>query len=280
MLVFEKIISIKKHISELKEAKKTIGFVPTMGALHNGHISLINKAKKENNIVVSSIFINPTQFNDKSDFEKYPRTLETDKEILEKANCDIIFAPSKEEMYPEPDNSKFDFGNLDKVMEGNFRPGHFKGVAIIVKKLLKIIEPHRAYFGEKDYQQFLIIKKLTSILNLPIQIIGCPTIRESDGLAMSSRNTRLSNKERADAVKVSQILLEIKQLKGKMSVDEMIFFVENEIKKIPLLKLEYFEIADNTTLLPVKNWHNYEDTMAFIAFYAGKIRLIDNVKFI
>ncbi|MDD5571591.1 MAG: pantoate--beta-alanine ligase [Bacteroidales bacterium] len=279
MQIFEKILPIKDHISGLKKEGRTIGFVPTMGALHDGHISLIDKARKENDIVVSSIFINPIQFNDKSDFEKYPRTIEPDKEKLEKANCDILFAPSNEEMYPEPDNSEFEFGNLDKVMEGKFRPGHFKGVAIVVKKLLKIIEPHRAYFGEKDYQQLLIIKKLTNILNLPAQIIGCPIVRESDGLAMSSRNARLSKEERESAVKVSQVLLKTKQLKGKMSVEEMKMFVENEIKKIPLIKPEYLEIADSTTLFPVKNWHNSEDTMAFIAFYAGKIRLIDNMRF-
>ena len=279
MFSFNKIELIKKHISELKGKNKTIGFVPTMGALHQGHISLIEKARAENDVVVSSIFVNPIQFNDKSDFEKYPKTIESDCEKLKNACCDIVFIPTVNEMYPELDNSKFDFGYISTTMEGAFRPGHFNGVAIVVKKLFEIVTPDNAYFGEKDFQQFLIIKKLTKILNFPINIVPCEIIREPDGLAMSSRNIRLSDEERTNAAKVPQILSKLKSLKRKMSVAEMKYFVFEEVNKIQNIKLEYFDIVDKDTLLSVKNWHNFEDTICCIAFYSGTTRLIDNLKF-
>jgi len=279
MKILNKINRIKDLLSEEKTLKKTIGFVPTMGALHEGHISLINRAKKENDIVVCSIFVNPIQFNNKEDFNKYPQKIDEDIIKLGNIECDYLFIPSVEEMYPEADNTVFDFGHLDKIMEGKYRPGHFNGVAVVVKKIFEIVEPNKAYFGEKDYQQLIIIKKLVEQYNFDIDVIPCPILREEDGLAMSSRNVRLSSDERKIAPNIFKILNKAKEKSGKISVPELINWVKNEITLFKKMKLEYFEIVDTQTLLPISEWKDSENCIACIVVYVGKIRLIDNIYF-
>jgi pantoate--beta-alanine ligase len=268
---------VKDYINRHKKEGKTIGFVPTMGALHMGHISLIEIAKRQNSIVLCSIFVNPIQFNNASDLERYPRTLQKDTELIEKYGCDAVFAPSDKEIYPEKDMSQWDFGLLDKVMEAEHRPGHFNGVAIVVKRLLEIVEPHKAYFGEKDYQQVMIIRQLVNRLKMPVEIIACPIIREEDGLAMSSRNMLLNLDERQQAANISKALFEAKANALKMSVKELKGEVVKTINKNDLLKVEYFEVADAETLKPVDEWIKGKKIMGFVAVQVGKIRLIDNV---
>lgn len=255
---------------------KKVGFVPTMGALHEGHISLIKKARSENDIVVCSIFVNPTQFNDPNDLAKYPHTPERDSELLKNAGCDVLFSPSVEEMYPEKDTRIFDFGGLDKVMEGVYRPGHFNGVAQIVSKLFYIIKPHNAYFGKKDFQQLAIIKYITKKLNLPVNIVPCETIRESDGLAMSSRNVLLNKEERKDAILLSKALFFVKDNATKYSIEELKQKVNEKLSVSALIKPEYFEIVDADTLLPVKKIVPGK-TVACIAAFVGNVRLLDNI---
>ena len=270
---------LKIFLKELKN--KTIGFVPTMGALHPGHISLMEKAKHENDILVCSIFVNPTQFNDKRDFKNYPRTFNEDIEKLNSIKCDVLFIPSKEEMYPKPNKSSnvIDFGQLDKVMEGAHRPGHFNGVATIVAKLFDIIEPDTAYFGEKDYQQLIIIKHLVKTLNLPIKIVGCPTIREHDGLAMSSRNELLSSEERKNAAIIYKTLSGVREKIPALSINELKQWVKHQIDGNSFLQLGYFEIADSKSLVSIEKWDEANEIVACIAVFAGKTRLIDNIVF-
>lgn len=277
MKVVSKIIEIRKALADYKSAGKTIGFVPTMGALHPGHLSLVKRSKEENGLTVCSIFVNPTQFNNYDDLKKYPRTFEEDSMMLEKEGCDLIFAPTENEMYPEKDNTKYDLGGLDKNMEGNHRPGHFNGVAMIVKKLFEVVQPHNAYFGEKDYQQLLIIRHINSFYKLNVNIIPCQTIRESDGLAMSSRNMRLSVKERKLAPSIYAVLKSVKDRAGILPLNELKSWAENELKLIPGSRVDYIEIADGDTLEPVTTWGN-DNIRAFIALYLGKVRLIDNMK--
>ncbi len=283
MEVFNKISDLQKKISLLKSQNKKIGFVPTMGALHEGHLSLVRCSKKDNDITVVSIFVNPTQFNDPKDLERYPRMLDKDMEKLEAENCDILFAPDEKEMYPEPDTRVFDFGDLDKILEGKYRPGHFNGVAQIVSKLFDAVKPHRAYFGQKDYQQLLIVKKLVEkyMPGSGIEIVSCPIVREKDGLAMSSRNLLLKPDERISAAKISQTLFTAKKkyLDENLSVDEIKRFVIDELKKDKNLRPEYFELADAETLKPVKSWDEAEKIIGLIAVYCGQIRLIDNLFF-
>ncbi|MCF8299370.1 MAG: pantoate--beta-alanine ligase [Saprospiraceae bacterium] len=279
MNIINTIADIKSALILEKEKNKTIGFVPTMGALHDGHLSLIQKAKQDNDIVVCSIFVNPIQFNNKEDLEKYPRVITNDIKLLQNNDCDYLFNPSVDEMYPKPDDTIFDFGHLDKVMEGNSRPGHFNGVAIVVKKLFEIIEPHKAYFGEKDFQQLLIIKKLTEICKLNVEIIPYPIIREKDGLAMSSRNLRLSKHGREIAPNIFKVLAEAKTLKNKLSVLEMKEFVNKKINNFQEMEIEYFEIANAETLLPIKDWHDSKIAIGCIVVNIDEIRLIDNVIF-
>jgi pantoate--beta-alanine ligase len=228
---------------------------------------------------VVSIFVNPTQFNQRSDYDKYPRDLSHDLKILEDANCDVAFTPSEKEMYPEEDTREFDFGNLDKVMEGAHRPGHFNGVAQIVSKLFEIIEPHRAYFGEKDFQQLVIIRKLVEKLKMDIDVVPCPIIREKSGLAMSSRNERLSDEERKNAAVISKILFEAREISQNKDVEEVKNWVKQELNKNSHINVEYFEIVDESNLKPVENWEETYYKRACIAAWAGKVRLIDNVKF-
>ena len=254
-----------------------------MGALHRGHLALLKRAKKENNIAVSSIFVNPLQFNDKKDLEKYPRTLEKDSEMLKGVGCDVIFAPSAEEMYPAESKANsekptaFNLGDLDKVMEGKQRPGHFQGVCVVVKRLFQIVQPDKAYFGEKDFQQLAVIKHMVKTLGIPVQIIPCPTVREADGLAMSSRNTLLGFDERRSAPLIFKTLSAAKEKMKNTQVAELKKWAEEQINESPFLKTEYFEIVDSETLQPITEYRSGQTLRACVAVKAGAVRLIDNI---
>lgn len=277
MQVFESVHSIHEALIKIK-TKQSIGFVPTMGALHQGHLSLIEKARSENDRVVVSIFVNPTQFDKAEDLLHYPRTLESDLALLEESGCDYVFAPTPEDIYNSDIKSlRFNFGGLESAMEGKHRKGHFDGVATIVKKLFEIVVPDTAYFGEKDFQQLQIIKKLVAQYKLPVKIIACPIYREMDGLAMSSRNTRLTPEQRNEAPFIYKTLKKARQLFKDQSIDKVIAWVENEFKNNPVLSLEYFEIADSTSLQSAKRKSKKARYRAFIAVYADTIRLIDNI---
>lgn len=280
MKQFSLIKDLRKELSKERKKGKTIGFVPTMGALHEGHLSLLNRSKAENDITVCSIFVNPVQFNNKNDLELYPRNLAQDLKILGKTGCDLTFAPEVREMYPEglTDHFTINFGYLERTLEGKFRPGHFKGVAIVVKKLFDIVEPHKAYFGKKDYQQLLIIRQLTARLQLPVEIVACETMREPDGLAMSSRNLRLTIGERKIAPAIYKVLSRVRDKTGTMPVKELKNWAIKKIQKNPGLTVEYFEIADNETLLPVMKWDQMGNAIACTAIYLGDVRLIDNIE--
>jgi pantoate--beta-alanine ligase len=277
MHFFETVTETTGFLNKCKSKGKTIGFVPTMGALHPGHISLINRSKSENDITACSIFVNPIQFNNPQDLEKYPRTLEEDTRKLEDAGCDLVLYPSVKEMYPEPVNTVYDFGHLDKVLEGEFRPGHFNGVAIVVQKLFQIFNPDKAYFGLKDYQQLRIIQTMTAQLNLPIEIVPCPIYRELNGLAMSSRNVRLTESERNLAAVIFKTLTEIKQRVGMGQISESEDFARLQLDKIEGFKVEYFKIVDAETLLPVTGWDEAKSLIACTAVFVGNVRLIDNL---
>ena len=248
-----------------------------MGALHQGHLSLVENSVKECDLTVVSIFVNPTQFNNPDDLKKYPRTLEADLELLKAFKVDVVFNPEADEMYPEEDTRKFNFGALESVMEGAHRPGHFNGVAQIVSKLFDAVKPDKAYFGEKDFQQLAIIKAMVRDYRYPVEIVPCPIIREEDGLAMSSRNVRLNKEQRSSAVNISKALFETKALVGQMDIDSLKKQVKEKINSDPQLNIEYFEIADRNTLQPVRNWRDSTELIACIAVFAGKIRLIDNI---
>lgn len=278
MHVFESVKSIKDYINSRRE-KNSIGFVPTMGALHQGHLSLVLQAKEENDIVVVSIFVNPTQFDNKEDLQKYPRTTEEDLRLLESVNCDLVFLPSVDEMYEDRLTSEhFDFGGIEFEMEGKFRKGHFDGVGTIVKRFFEIVNPHKAYFGEKDFQQLQIIKKLVTIVDLPIEVIGCEIHREDDGLAMSSRNVRLSEKHRKAAPFIYQTLLAVQQKFGIINANEIKQWVEQQFDNNQFLTLEYFEIACEESLKPADECLEKRNYRAFIAVFADDIRLIDNIR--
>lgn len=279
MILYNTIQETRTYAIEQRNKELTIGFVPTMGALHPGHISLVERARRENDIVICSIFVNPIQFNNPEDLKKYPRTIENDLEMLKAAGCDAVFVPTVEEMYPEEINKFYDFGKLADVMEGAFRPGHFNGVAIVVKKLFDIALPHRAYFGEKDFQQLQIIKALVEIENLDIEIVPCAISREDDGVARSSRNERLTPEMRAASPFIYQTLKEAKRMATNHSAEEIKAFVEENFKRHALLKLEYFSIGSGTDLQPVSGKIS-EGDMGFIAVFAGDIRLIDNIRLI
>lgn len=277
MLIFTETKSLQQKIKSLKNGA-TIGFVPTMGALHEGHLSLVEKAKKENEIVVVSIFVNPTQFDNADDLVNYPKTLEKDLSLLKAANCDIVFTPTPEEIYANDIQSQsFDFDGLEFQMEGKFRAGHFNGVGTIVERLFEVVKPHKAYFGEKDFQQIQIIRKMVEKRNLPVKIIACPIHREQDGLAMSSRNMRLTTAQRAAAPFIYETLKKAKIKFGTKNASEVLNWVENEFKNHPILRLEYIEIADEETLLPVETKNPSKKYRAFIAVFAGNVRLIDNI---
>lgn len=278
MYLARTIEELHQKISSLKKSG-SVGLVPTMGALHSGHISLVNNAVLENQNVVVSIFVNPAQFNNSEDLENYPRTLESDLELLKTTRCKIVFAPNAKEIYPETDTRKFSFGVLEQVMEGKHRPGHFNGVARVVSRLFELVQPNKAYFGLKDFQQLAIIKKMVNDLNLPVLIVPCPIIREESGLAKSSRNELLTTEQRQNAAHISKILFKAKNLAAQYSVNELETWVIENINKNPYLNVEYFEIVDDEQLQPVKNWEEKNTKVGCVAVYCEKIRLIDNIVF-
>ncbi len=279
MLIFTTSEAIEAHLGSVRKQGKRIGFVPTMGALHKGHISLVDQCLADNNYTVCSIFVNPTQFNDKSDLDNYPRTPEKDLKMLEDAGCHAVFMPSVKEIYPQEDKRTFQFGHLDHLLEGAHRPGHFNGVAKVVSILFKIIDPDTAYFGSKDYQQVMIIQSLVDQLNLRVKIIPCAIIREADGLAMSSRNMRLNAEERKAAVLIPKLLNDALAMKKKANIVASIkAYIEGELKKNEIYTLDYFEICDPNTLHPLNELNPDTEAIALIACFVGKIRLIDNLK--
>lgn len=278
MKVVSKIEELSSIITSLKSSKKTIGLVPTMGALHQGHLSLIEKADLENSFSIVTIFVNPTQFDKKEDLINYPSTLKEDLQLLEKTGCDLVFTPITSEMYQDNISSDpFKFGGLEHEMEGKHRKNHFNGVGTIVKKFFELTQPTRAYFGEKDFQQLQIIKKMTTQENLPIEIIGCAIHRESDGLAMSSRNIRLNKAQREAAPFIYQTLKKAAEKFPTHTIPEINSWIENQFEDHPILKLEYFEIADEATLKTASQKLKNTKYRAFIAVYANTIRLIDNI---
>jgi len=278
MKLIYNIYELSQYISYVKKENKKIGFVPTMGALHEGHLSLASKARAENDVCICSIFVNPTQFNNADDFNKYPRTLDSDIKLFKHINVDAVFIPAEKDIYPVKPTEIFELGGLDLVMEGKFRPGHFNGVATIVKKLFDLVLPDRAYFGEKDFQQLAVIKYLVKTLNIPVEIVPCPTLREANGLAMSSRNQRLSSDEKKLAPLIYRTLEAGKEKLNNQPIEEVKQWVESEISSCQQMKLEYFEIVDSETLAVAGVFESGTSYRACIAVYLGSVRLIDNIK--
>jgi len=279
MQVFETKKDLQDYLFKKSQQNLSIGFVPTMGALHEGHLSLIKKAQEKNNITVVSIFVNPTQFDNQEDLIKYPKTLKNDIQLLESVNCDVLFSPSVDEIYADNVvSASFDFDGLEHEMEGKFRNGHFDGVGTIVKTLFEIVKPTNAYFGQKDFQQLQIVKKMVSKHQLPVKIKGCKIFREKDGLAMSSRNARLSKEHRKAAPFIFKTLKKAKKKFGTENAKEIADWVKKQFKKHPLFELEYFTIADEKTLKSINKKESDKDYRAFIAVFASDIRLIDNIK--
>lgn len=279
MEVITKIADLQRKIAEIRAKDGTVGLVPTMGALHNGHLELVKRCVAENSICVVSVFVNPTQFNDKNDLLHYPRTLDADCRLLESAGCAIAFAPEVEEMYPVEDTRVFNLGTVAEVMEGKYRPGHFNGVAQIVSKLFDAVQPDRAYFGEKDFQQIAVIRSMVKLLNFPVEIVACPIVREDDGMALSSRNLRLTPQQRKNAVSISQTLFKSRTFAEQHSVAETIDYVVSILNSVPDLEVEYFEIVDGNTLLPVNDWSDSDYIVGCITVYCGEVRLIDNIAY-
>jgi len=280
MKVFDNKSDLSNFLNSLDDQKLSLGFVPTMGALHQGHLGLVNRAIKENDHVIVSIYVNPTQFDSKCDLEKYPKTIDQDIDLLNKLEFDnlILFLPSDTEIYSGSFvKDKYDFNGIDNKMEGKYRPGHFDGVATIIKKLFDIIKPNKAYFGEKDYQQLLIVKKLVNILGMPISIVGCPIHRNDQGLALSSRNTRLTSVERSYASRIYKILLSTKEQFQYQQLTEIKDWVKNQFLKDSIINLEYFEIANNSTLTSASTINQSTKYRAFIAVKINNVRLIDNI---
>lgn len=279
MIVLKYINDLKDELQKKRSQGQTIGFVPTMGALHQGHISLMQCARNQCDVVVVSIFVNPTQFNNKNDYEKYPRLYEKDIELLQNLQvCDIVFLPEEKEMYPQPEYRYFDLGFLEKIMEGAFRPGHFQGVALIVSKLFDIVMPNKAYFGKKDFQQLAVIRRLVDIEKYPIEIIACNTVREPHGLAMSSRNLRLSPVDFYNAKIIYQSLSQIPLWIFSKSIDEIKQLIKEKIEEVQPFKLEYIEIVDTYTLESVTDVKKHQSVTACIAVYCNDVRLIDNIE--
>lgn len=284
MQIIKKKAELIKMVEAIHVQNKTIGLVPTMGALHQGHASLVKRCVEENDVAVVSIFVNPTQFNNQQDLIKYPRTLERDADLLLDLDVDIVFAPTPEEMYtPEEMTQRFDFdfAGLDQVMEGKMRPGHFNGVVQVVSKLFELVQPDRAYFGEKDYQQLAIIRRMVQIMDFDLKIVGCPIVREESGLALSSRNERLSEAERKIAVEISRVLFASREYAQTHTVAETQQWVVDQVNQVDLLDVEYYEIVDQSTLLPVAD---FSHAIGCITVYCGAdresaVRLIDNIKY-
>jgi pantoate--beta-alanine ligase len=277
MEIIESSICLSEKIEALKREGKSIGFVPTMGALHAGHISLVQEAGKKSDVVVVSIFVNPNQFNNPDDLERYPRDLQRDLKMLEATDCELLFVPSVKDMYPKPDKRVFDFGLIDKVMEGHFRPGHFNGVAQIVSRLFEKVKPTNAFFGLKDFQQLAVVCEMTRQLNFDVEIVPCPIIREEDGLAMSSRNMLLTPAQRKNAPIIARSLFESCNFAKSNSVNDTLRFVIDNVNSSSELEVEYFEIVDGNTLQALINWDDSDYAVGCIAVFAGEIRLIDNV---
>ena len=281
MKIFERISDLQNELFIIRKERKTVGLVPTMGALHEGHASLVQRSTKENDVTVVSIFLNPTQFNDKDDLKRYPRTMDDDYKLLKECKVDYVFAPSEKEIYPVPDTRRFEFPPQSTVMDGAKRPGHFNGVCQIVSRLFYIIKPDKAYFGEKDWQQIAVIKRLVPYIGSTTQIVECPIIRDADGLAKSSRNTLLSADERLITPKIYQVLSESLAYAQDHTVEEVRNYVESGINSEEMLNVEYFEIVDGNTLLPVDSWNDSPYIVGCITVYCGRtpIRLIDHIKY-
>ncbi|MCC6369455.1 MAG: pantoate--beta-alanine ligase [Bacteroidia bacterium] len=277
MLIYTKITELQAFLRLEMEKGQQIGFVPTMGALHQGHISLIQLSKKDCHLTVCSIFVNPTQFNDKGDLARYPRTPEEDTLLLEQSGCDVLFMPGVQEMYPTQNAINFDFGHLDKILEGKHRPGHFNGVAQVVKRFFEIVQPHKAFFGSKDYQQVMIVKALVKQMNSPIEIVACPILREPDGLAMSSRNVLLSAEERAIAAHIPRLMQQAKELFKKEGISAAKRFISEQTGHYPLMRLDYYEWCNANTLQILSEKEIGTNAVSLIAVFVGKIRLIDNL---
>lgn len=280
MKIIPDVSGLTDVLKPFRDKNLVIGFVPTMGALHEGHATLVRRCVAECDVCVVSVFVNPTQFNNKEDLKQYPRTLHEDCALLESIGVDVVFAPDENEMYPEPDTRVFDFGMLDKVMEGRFRPGHFNGVAQVVSKLFDMVRPRKAYFGEKDFQQLAVIRAMARDYGFSVQIIGVPIVREESGLAMSSRNRRLSAEEQVNAAAIYRTLRESTELDRQSSaVAQAAAFVAEKINKVPGLRVEYFDIVDGNSLLPVSSWDDSDYIIGCIAVFCGDVRLIDNIHY-
>ena len=277
MKVLRTVGELRSAMDAARNAGQTIGLVPTMGALHAGHMSLVDTARHQNDIVVASVFVNPTQFNNPNDLSTYPRTEEADCALLDEHGADYAFIPSVEEMYPEPDTRVFDLGEVAAVMEGVMRPGHFNGVAQVVSKLFDMVRPTRAYFGEKDFQQIAVIRKMVQLEGFDLEIVACPIKREADGLALSSRNVRLTPEGRKQAPAIHRILEQSLSLAATKSPDELKHWVKEQIDAVPGLETEYYEIADALTMQPVQNWDSPNGTVGCVTVYCGDVRLIDNI---
>ena len=281
MKVFRKTVELQNELFCARKEGKKIGLVPTMGALHEGHASLIRRSVKDNEVTVVSVFLNPTQFNDKNDLERYPRTLEADCQLAEACSADYLFAPSVKEIYPTPDMRHFEFPPVSTVMEGARRPGHFNGVCQVVSRLFYIVKPDKAYFGEKDWQQIAVIKQLVKFINSNVQIVECPIVREADGLAMSSRNSLLTDEERAIAPAIYQALKDSVDFSLSHTVKETHDKVVEQINAVNGLEVEYFEIVDGDSLQTVDNWNACDGVVGCVTVYCGKtpIRLIDHIRY-
>ncbi len=279
MEIIGKISVLRECLDRYRTEGKSIGLVPTMGALHDGHASLVVRSVKENDVTVVSIFLNPTQFNDPKDLERYPRTLEADCLLLEKCGADIVFAPDVQEIYPEPDNRQFSYPPTDSVMEGAMRPGHFNGVCQIVSKLFSYVDAHRAYFGEKDYQQIAVIRRMVADQGFKVEIVPCPVIRQSDGLAMSSRNMLLTPEERKVAANIYRVMKE--KCDMQLSVQQTHDYVVEQINAIPGLEVQYFSIVDGDSLTDVSSWDDAPSIVGCITVFCGNkpIRLIDHIRY-
>ena len=278
MQIFKKVSEIQDYLTKFNT--KSVGFVATMGALHQAHISLIEMSQSENELTICSIFVNPKQFNKEEDLTNYPKSIEKDIKKLQEAYCDVVFIPSAEEMYPHQTEKEFHFGVLSEVMEAKHRPGHFNGVAIVIERFFEILNPTHAYFGEKDYQQLAVIKALTKKINSSVKIMGCPIYREDNGLAMSSRNERLSENQKEEASKINKALTFVSEHKNSHSIAQLKEYFINEIASNSLFDLEYFEIADKNTLEPINNWNEATSYIAFTAVNVEGVRLIDNMTII
>ena len=281
MKVLHTIQDLKAELKAYRNEGKSVGLVPTMGALHAGHASLVERSVRENDVTVVSVFVNPTQFNDKNDLAKYPRTLEKDCELLKEKGATIAFAPSVEEVYPEPDTRVFSYPPTDEVMEGGFRPGHFNGVCQVVSKLFMMVEPDRAYFGEKDFQQIAVIKRMVEDQKFPLEICPCPIVREESGLALSSRNSLLTAEEKDIAVNISKTLFASLEYAKNHSLEETKQWVIDTLNGIDGLEVQYYEIVDGTSLASLKEWEDSDDVVGCITVFCGQIpvRLIDNIRY-